>query len=324
MTRAMLAGLLLTLLSTGASATSTDAAVQSAQAECDRLISALSDKTPAEAKAALETMSVHRKGGQYQACVDAAPSALNLAADQSRIQVDRLSKMEVFTGSGIEIGDVDRVVRDQDDRIYVLVTYRAPRWPANKQVALPLDRITLQDGRLIVAGIGDDQLRAMASVPSADPAYRPLSGDAVATVRRSTASSAGTGSTIAEGLGGAKLEVREKQPFGPYLTDSAGRALYMFTADKAGESNCHDRCAEIWPPFITSETPRRGDKVNDRMVDFMKRRDGKLQVTYNTLPLYYYVKDEGPGTTTGQDVKDSGGEWYLVSPSGKPIHHGKS
>ncbi len=39
-------------------------------------------------------------------------------------------------------------------------------------------------------------------------------------------------------LGGAKVEVREQQPYGQYLTDADGRALYMFTADKAGESSC--------------------------------------------------------------------------------------
>lgn len=133
-----------------------------------------------------------------------------------------------------------------------------------------------------------------------------------------------SGAAVAQDLGGAKVEVREKQPYGAYLTDADGRALYMFTADKAGSSNCYGACAELWPPLFTREMPRRGERVNERMVDMMKRTDGKLQVTYNSMPLYYYVKDQGPGTTTGQDVKDSGGEWYLVSPSGRPIKEEKS
>lgn len=130
---------------------------------------------------------------------------------------------------------------------------------------------------------------------------------------------------LAQSLGGAKVEVREQQPYGKFLTDANGRALYMFTADKPGNSNCYDQCAELWPPIITSEKPRKGEMVNEQMIDMMKRRDGKWQVTYNSMPLYYYAKDQGPGATTGQDVKDSGGEWYLVSPHGKPIKaEGKS
>jgi predicted lipoprotein with Yx(FWY)xxD motif len=127
----------------------------------------------------------------------------------------------------------------------------------------------------------------------------------------------------AQGLGGAKVEVRETKPFGRYLTDADGRALYMFTADKPGESTCYDKCAEAWPPLITSETPRKGEAVNAAMVDTIKRRDGRLQVTYNFMPLYYYVKDQGAGSTAGQDVKGGGGEWYLVSPEGKKIEGGR-
>lgn len=129
-----------------------------------------------------------------------------------------------------------------------------------------------------------------------------------------------SGAALAQALGGAKVEVREKQPYGKYLTDADGRALYMFTADKPGNSNCYDQCAQAWPPVITSEKPREGSAVNSAMLDFLKRKDGKMQVTYNAMPLYYHAKDQGAGSVTGQDVKGGGGEWYLVSPEGKPIH----
>ncbi|MBM1172803.1 COG4315 family predicted lipoprotein [Microvirga arabica] len=130
---------------------------------------------------------------------------------------------------------------------------------------------------------------------------------------------AGQNRPTAQMLGGAKIEVREKQPFDQYLTDSEGRAVDMFTADKPGTSTCYGACATAWPPVITSETPRKGEAVNDAMVDTLKRKDGKLQVTYNGMPLYYFTKDQGPGSTAGQDVKGSGGEWYLVSPKGQKI-----
>jgi predicted lipoprotein with Yx(FWY)xxD motif len=39
-------------------------------------------------------------------------------------------------------------------------------------------------------------------------------------------------------------------------------------------------------------------------------------VTYNKMPLYYWVKDKKPGDATGQDV---GKVWYVIDPSGKMI-----
>jgi len=47
-----------------------------------------------------------------------------------------------------------------------------------------------------------------------------------------------------------------------------------------------------------------------------QRKDGKLQATYNGMPLYYYVKDIKAGDTKGQGV---GGVWFLVSPYGSAI-----
>lgn len=44
-----------------------------------------------------------------------------------------------------------------------------------------------------------------------------------------------------------------------------------------------------------------------------------MQITYNGHPLYYYVRNLGPGQTTGQDVTDAWSEWYLVTPGGKPL-----
>lgn len=46
-----------------------------------------------------------------------------------------------------------------------------------------------------------------------------------------------------------------------------------------------------------------------------------MQVSYGGWPLYNYVKDQGPGQTTGQDIEGFGGEWYLVSPSGEIVGH---
>jgi predicted lipoprotein with Yx(FWY)xxD motif len=66
-------------------------------------------------------------------------------------------------------------------------------------------------------------------------------------------------------------------------------------------------------PVITSEPTRKGEAVSDAVVDTLKRKDGRLQVTCNGISLYYFTKDQGPWSSAGQDVKGNGGKWYLVS-----------
>jgi predicted lipoprotein with Yx(FWY)xxD motif len=42
-----------------------------------------------------------------------------------------------------------------------------------------------------------------------------------------------------------------------------------------------------------------------------ERTDGTYQVTYNDMPLYYWIKDVVPGDATGQNV---GEVWFIVAP----------
>jgi predicted lipoprotein with Yx(FWY)xxD motif len=117
------------------------------------------------------------------------------------------------------------------------------------------------------------------------------------------------------------LEVRESPQHGAYLTAN-GRAVYLFTADVQGrgsavsKSNCMDRCAEVWPPVTTTADPQTGDRVQGTKIDTIDHQ-GRQQVSYNGWPLYYFVKDEAPGSVTGHDKRGFGGEWYLVAPTGE-------
>lgn len=116
-----------------------------------------------------------------------------------------------------------------------------------------------------------------------------------------------------------RIETATKQPYGQYLTDASGRTLYMFMADEQGKgaSACYDACAQAWPPALAGQGgPEAGPNVKKDMLGTFERRDGSRQLTYNGWPLYYFVKDRGPGDVTGQDVEAFGGEWYLVAPDG--------
>lgn len=121
--------------------------------------------------------------------------------------------------------------------------------------------------------------------------------------------------------GSADVEVAGKAPYGRYLTDAEGRALYLFTADTQGETSaCVDACAEAWPPLIAEGgDPEVASALDPTLVGTVERPDGEMQVTYNGWPLYHYAEDSGRASTSGQDVHEHGGEWYLVSPEGERI-----
>ena len=87
-------------------------------------------------------------------------------------------------------------------------------------------------------------------------------------------------------------------------------------------STCYGACAALWPPLLTKGKPIAGHGVRASLLGTTKRKDGKLEVTYNGHPLYYFVTDRKPGQTTGQAVNQFGAPWWVLSAAGKEIHRG--
>jgi predicted lipoprotein with Yx(FWY)xxD motif len=104
--------------------------------------------------------------------------------------------------------------------------------------------------------------------------------------------------------------------FGSMLFDSSKQAIYVFENDPNGETVCYDECAEAWPPVLTNGTPKAGKGVDASLLGTVKRRDGKLQVTYAGKPLYFYAH-EGPGEVKCHNVDLNGGFWWVVGPDGE-------
>ena len=104
----------------------------------------------------------------------------------------------------------------------------------------------------------------------------------------------------------------------PFLVDQLGRSLYLFTEDTQndGSSACTGECLTQWPPLVVTGIPQAGNGVDASLLGTITRDDGTLQATYNGWPLYLYIGDTGPGTTSGQGV---GGVWFLVSGTGNSI-----
>ena len=109
-----------------------------------------------------------------------------------------------------------------------------------------------------------------------------------------------------------QIELATDGQHGTYLADADGMALYVFTRDEPGVSNCVGDCAAAWPPLTppVGETPAAGEGVEGEL-DVIEREDGSLQITYEGDPLYYYVADGEPGQTNGEGLA---GVWFLARP----------
>ena len=121
----------------------------------------------------------------------------------------------------------------------------------------------------------------------------------------------------ASGSDDVKLAVAKVGSLGDILVDAKGMTLYMFAKDTANTSNCTGDCLKKWPPFLAGDSEVKAeDGVDESLVGAAKMADGRMIVTYNGMPLYYWAADVKPGDATGQNV---GEVWFVVAPDGKPI-----
>jgi predicted lipoprotein with Yx(FWY)xxD motif len=121
-------------------------------------------------------------------------------------------------------------------------------------------------------------------------------------------------------VGPALVTSANKAPFGTFLVDAGGRALYILEGQRnnMGMDRCMGECLAVWPPLHTVGPPTAGGAVDPARLSSMVMH-GSAHVTYAGWPLYYYHRDRVPGDTTGQHVTDRWGTWHLLSPNGEPI-----
>ena len=112
--------------------------------------------------------------------------------------------------------------------------------------------------------------------------------------------------------------VAKHSDIGRVLFDANGQVVYVFEIDRKNRSNCtRADCVKAWPPVLTREPPSADAGVNEGLLGTIRRSDGKLQVTYNGRPLYFY-EHEGPGEIKCHNVNLHGGRWWVVTPRGEP------
>jgi predicted lipoprotein with Yx(FWY)xxD motif len=100
---------------------------------------------------------------------------------------------------------------------------------------------------------------------------------------------------------------------GKILVDSANsKTLYTWAKDTDENSQCNDACATAWPPFVTTAKTVAADGVTTGKFAVSTRKDGTLQVTFNSHPLYFFVRDTAAGMTNGQGSTGFGAVWTVV------------
>jgi predicted lipoprotein with Yx(FWY)xxD motif len=165
--------------------------------------------------------------------------------------------------------------------------------------------LTLAATALVAAGCGDDEANGSDdSAPAAETTKKDKAEDAAMNEARAAKR-------------GATVKVVDSQ-FGRVIADRRGEAFYLFDKEKGKRSRCYGECAVAWPPVLTKGKPRAGTGADADLLGTTKRRNGKLQVTYNGHPLYYY-KDDEPGRILCHNVDEFGGLWLVVNRRGDAV-----
>jgi len=115
-----------------------------------------------------------------------------------------------------------------------------------------------------------------------------------------------------------------KTDLGTVLVDSRGFTLYLFEADKGKQSVCYGKCAQFWPPLLTTGKPVAGAGLKASLLGVTMRKGGAHQVTYAGHPLYFFAEDTKAGQTNGQGVTGFGAAWYVLAASGHKIDNDAS
>jgi predicted lipoprotein with Yx(FWY)xxD motif len=174
-------------------------------------------------------------------------------------------------------------------------------------ILIALAGIALASPAVAATGCGDDDSsNSQDAAPAAD-----TTEDAMAADEEMAADDA------MAAKGGAKVKVVSSR-FGRVIADKRGEALYLFDKESTERSRCYGACAVAWPPVLTKGKPRAGKGADPKLLGTTQRRNGKLQVTYNGHPLYYY-KDDEPGRILCHNVDEFGGLWLVVNPRGQAV-----
>jgi predicted lipoprotein with Yx(FWY)xxD motif len=112
----------------------------------------------------------------------------------------------------------------------------------------------------------------------------------------------------------------------PYLTNRAGRTVYVFMNDTAGTataapvSACVDKCLDAWPTWNAPSTAGAMTLPSSMLATDFGQLERSIagatvkQLTYRGFPLYFHTPDIAAGETTGH----MSGAWRAIDPTAFP------
>lgn len=93
------------------------------------------------------------------------------------------------------------------------------------------------------------------------------------------------------------IQTKTASSIGQYLANPSNEALYTYSGDTQGVSNCTGSCIASWPPY----SPSTSSATLPTNVTIITRSDGSQQYAYKGLPLYTFSADSS-GQVTGNGV----------------------
>jgi predicted lipoprotein with Yx(FWY)xxD motif len=111
---------------------------------------------------------------------------------------------------------------------------------------------------------------------------------------------------------------------GTVLVDGNGRTLYVLASEQGGNVSCtaSNGCTAIWPALVLPAGMSQGiagSGVQASLLGTVKGSAGDTRLTYGGWPLYTFTEDTGSGAAKGQNLTDTWGLWWVLSPSGNPV-----
>jgi predicted lipoprotein with Yx(FWY)xxD motif len=98
------------------------------------------------------------------------------------------------------------------------------------------------------------------------------------------------------------------------------RVLYVHSTDPKRHSTCTGVCATIWPPLVVSGSAAH-HLGHVHGLGTIHRPNGRLQVTINGHPLYFFSGDKSLTAAMGQGFLNM---WFTVRANGTVVHVAKA
>ena len=115
------------------------------------------------------------------------PESTGSASAQSvsmrTVSISVLDDMDVHNARGDKLGDVERVIADSSNRNFVVISHGGFLGIGEDQVAFPMERFWMRGDRLVIRGVADDDIEAMANYRDAVQNYRRVSDSSQAELR---------------------------------------------------------------------------------------------------------------------------------------------